>query len=139
MNDNLNPEVARRQFEGVIADLRAEFVRLIAAKEEQFEQVVGLGWSGEHGDAASFLKHLEQERERLANDAAQTASDIDSTAEVMWLEEVHYKLARMNSIWAKLRAEGVPKDQWPFDADLSWGLQTQAQAEADRESENRKP
>jgi hypothetical protein len=135
----VNPEEARRQFEVVIADLRAAFAKFVAAKGEQFEQVVGLGWSGEHGDAASFLKHLEQERERLQNDAAQTASDIDSTTGAMELEEVHEKLAHMKSVWDKLRAEGVPRDQWPLDAELPWGLQFQAEAELDRDHEKPKP
>jgi len=126
----VNPEEARRQFEVVIADLRAAFAKFVAAKEEQFEQVADLGWSGEHEDVASFLRHLEQERERLRGDTAQIHSDILSSAEANELAEIDEKLAEMKPTWDKLRAEGVPIDERPL-TDLPWSVQFQFQAEAD--------
>ncbi|MEI7773689.1 MAG: hypothetical protein WCK17_02850 [Verrucomicrobiota bacterium] len=130
MNDNLNPEVTRRQFEVAIADLRTAFDSLLGAMEEQFEQVISLGWSGDHEDAVSFLKYLEHQSECFVDDALQAACDVVATAEAMEFTE-HEKLAQMKLVWAKLRAEGVPRDQWPMLAELPWDLQFRAQAEAD--------
>lgn len=125
-----NPEEARRRFDAVIAELRAAFARFVAAKEEQFEQVADLGWSGEHEDVASFLRHLEQERERLRGDIAQIHSDILSSAEANELAEIDEKLAEMKPTWDKLRAEGVPIEERPL-TNLPWSVQFQFQAEAD--------
>ncbi|MCU0784820.1 MAG: hypothetical protein MUF81_12420 [Verrucomicrobia bacterium] len=127
-----NPEEARRRFEASVTDLRAAFAAWVAAKEEQFEQVLSLGWSGEHEDAASFLKHLEQERERLQLSAAQTDSDIDSTTGAMEVEEFHETLDAMKLEWASLRDQGVPRSQWPLASGLPWAIQFQAQAEIER-------
>ena len=93
--------------------------------------MLSLGWSGQHEDMEAFLKHMEQECERLGNDAAQTECDIDSTTEAMELEEVHEKLADMKPVWDKLRAEGVSVDARPLVADLPWSVQFQFQAEND--------
>jgi len=90
-----NPDQARYRFDAIVADLRLVFTEWVAAKEEQFEQVLDLGWSGEHENAEVFLRHLEQERERLRNEAAQTGSDISSTASAMELEGTHEKLEDM--------------------------------------------
>ena len=126
-----NPEEARLRFAVAVGGLRETFAAWVAAKEGQFEQVLSLGWSGEHGDMAEFLKDLEQERKRLWRNADQTESDIDSTTEIMEFEESYERLEAMKSRWQKLRAEGVPKDQWPLDSGLTWAEQFQAQAEVD--------
>jgi hypothetical protein len=122
---------SKQTFQIALQDLQAAFAECCAAKKKQFEQLLALGWSGQYEDIPSFLKHLEEVRDRLHNDAAQTASDIDSTTGAMELEEMHEKLAHMKSIWEKLRAEGVPINQRPLDPNLPWSVQFQVQAESD--------
>ncbi len=131
-----NPEEARRRFEATVAGLREAFARLVTAKEEQFQQVRELGRSGDHENAAAFLKHLEQEIERLQFATAQTDRDIEDTSAIMEQEEEFEERERMKSAWQKLHADGVPKDQWPLSGTLTWADQFQAQAEVDRIRKN---
>lgn len=128
-----NPEEARRRFNAAVADLRAAFARYVTAKEEQFEQVLELGWSGEQEDAVVFLKQLEQDRERLHLAAAQAESDIENTPAIMEQEDDNEERERMKSIWQKLCDEGVPRDHWPLSGILTWTDQFQTQAEVERE------
>jgi len=133
-----NPEEARRRFDAAVADLREAFAAWVVAKQAQFEQLLDIAWSGQH-DMPSFLKQLEQERERLSGDAYQTESDVDSTTGAMEAEDEFQRLEDMKFVWAKLRAEGVPRNQWPLDAGLPFGLQFQVQAELERDLEKPKP
>lgn len=126
-----NPEEPRRQFASAIAGLREAFAGWVAAKEEQFEQVLALGWSGQHEDLPSFLKHLEEERHRLAADADSAEEDVFSSTEAAELEDRHELLQAMKVEWDKLRAEGVPIEKRPLAADLPWSVQFQFQAETD--------
>ncbi len=124
------PEEARRRFEAIVAELREAFAAWVAAKEEQFEQVLELGWAGQAGNAAVFLKQLDEERKRLWVDAAQTDCDIEDTPAIIEQEEKYFqRMERMKSIWATLCADGVCKDQWPLDDRLVLAEQLRAQAE----------
>ena len=111
----MSPEDSRRKFEAALADLRAAFAEWAAAKEEQIEQLLDLGWSGEHEDIPRFLEHLEQQTKRLYAEAEQTRNNVTSTAGAAESVEVEERLQAMKVLWAKLRAEGVPIDQRPLD------------------------
>lgn len=47
-------------------------------------------------------------------------------------EDMIERLEEMKRVWTKLHAEGVPRGQWPLDADLPWGLQLSVQTEIGR-------
>ena len=132
-----HPEAARRRIAAVLADLRAAFGECAAAKAEQGKQVVDLGWSCQYGSAAEFLKHLQQECERLQNQAAQTADEIESTASTLELVAEQETLENLKAEWAKLCREGVPRRQWPLAAELPFGLQFQVMAELERDQKGR--
>ena len=135
-----NPEEARRRFAAAVVGLREAFAAWVAVKEEQFEQVLEFGWSGQSGDAADFLERLEEEHNRLSIDAAQADRDIEDMPAIIEQESEYFdNMERMKVIWAELCAEGVPRDQWPLGDRLVLEEQLQEQAEVEREVGKRKP
>ncbi|SRR6266566_872975 len=97
----MSPEDSRRKFEAALADLRAAFAEWAAAKEEQIEQLLDLGWSGKHEDIPRFLEHLEQQTKRLYAEAEQTRNNVTSTAGAAESVEVEERLQAMKVLWAK--------------------------------------
>ena len=126
-----NPEEARRRFEAALAGLREASVKWVAAKEEQFEQLLEFGWSGEH-DLASFLKQMEQESQRLEAETDRAEEEVFSAAETMKAEDEYERLEAMKKEWARLRVQGAPRTRWPLDAGLPFGLQFAAMEEVER-------
>ncbi len=129
----MNSDESRQQFQAALQRLRDAFADLVAAKEEQFEQVLKLGWSDEFEISEDFLAHLEQKSNRLFEDAGWTQNSVESTASAMESVELEERkrLYAMKLVWDKLRSEGVPIDKRPLHADVPQSVQFQFQADTD--------
>lgn len=127
----LAPTPDRAQFDTAIRRLRAAFEAWNEAKQQQFEQIVTLGWSCSFDNPAAFFRHLDEESERLHAQTRQIEEDIFSTQGADAAAAVDLELEEMRPTWDQLRAEGVPIEKRPLAANLPWSVQFQFQADTD--------
>lgn len=121
LRDPSKTDKSRHEYQTALQDLTAAFAVWVSAKEEQFEQLLKFGWSGECEGASSALVDLEQETERLDSAAETIRCEIESTAAAMESVDYDEEFRTIEVEWQKLYSDGVPSDQWPIIADIPFG------------------